>query len=280
MSGARHGALGLLLWLSFLAPAARAIIGGSTDAGDPAVALMVNTSSSTLCSGTLIGPQVFLTAAHCVLGDTDASHYQVVGGVEPLSSADWTASVTGVASNPDFDLATGAHSEGVLLLASVPPVAHLPWLASDPGGIYAPGVPFTAVGYGVTDPNQPATAGVKRSVDLALGTIDPTTFLSDSTGGKGPCEGDSGGPALAMVNQTETLIGVISQGDPACGQYALYARTDADAAFISTYAPEPGGAVGSALAAAVLTLLARSRSETGPQARPGPATPMRRLPTP
>ena len=262
MNGFRRLAVGLVLLLSggSLAPAARAIIGGSVDSGDPAVALMVNTSSITLCSGTLIGPQVFLTAAHCVADDLDSSHYQVLGGADPLTSADWTASVTSVVPNPAFDSGSGAHNEGVLLLATAPPVGHLPWLASDPGGIYAPGVPFTAVGYGVTDGQTQTGNGVKRSVDLVLGTIDPATFLSDSTGGKGPCSGDSGGPALGLVNQIETLIGVISQGDQACGQFAIYARTDADENFIASYAPEPG-ALSSALAAgAALALAARRRA--------------------
>jgi len=251
----------LALAAAAFAGEARAIVGGSVDAGDPAVAMVVNTSNQSLCSGTLLRSQVYLTAAHCLLGDTDPSHYMVLGGTSPLNVApDWTASVTGVVPNPAFDVATGAHNEGILQLATPAPVAPLPWLASDPGGVYAPGAPFTAVGYGVTNPNQSATAGVKRSVDLALGTIDPATFLSDSTGGMGPCEGDSGGPALAVVNQTKTLIGVISQGDPACGQDALYARTDADEAFIRTYAPEPNSGVAGSLAAGVVALLSHARA--------------------
>src|SRR5207248_5816393 len=45
------------------------IIGGTTDSGHAAVVLLYNSQNSSLCSGTIIAPNVVLTAAHCTVTD-------------------------------------------------------------------------------------------------------------------------------------------------------------------------------------------------------------------
>jgi hypothetical protein len=69
-------------------------------------------------------------------------------------------------------------------------------------------------------------------------------------------EGDDGGPAIALVSSRPTVIGTSSYGDASCANFASFQRTDAESAFIETYAPEPGVA---ALAATALAAAARRR---------------------
>lgn len=253
----------LLAWIALstgLAPEAGAIIGGVSDSGHPAVALMYNTMAGTECSGTVIAAQVFLTAAGCIADDSDASHYEVLGGATPFVTPDWTANVSSVVPNPAYDSMTLANDTGVLLLASAPPVSPLAWLASDPGGAYGLGSLFTTVGYGVSNAQSLQGDGVKRMVDIAISAADASTFSIDASHGKSPCLGDTGGPALEDVNQVETVIGLVAYGDQSCAQYAVYQRTDANATFIAAYAPEPGAGISVLLASAMLGWLARRRA--------------------
>ena len=243
-----------------LATDAGAIIGGTQDSGHPAVALMLDTMTGIECSGSLIAPQVLLTAAECIAGDSDASHYTVLGGATAFAAPDWSVGVSSVVVNPAYDFMTFSNDVGVLLLASAPPVSPFPWLATDPGGAYFPGIHFTAVGYGVSNAQSESGDGVRRMVGLTISIADASTFRIDATGGKSPCIGDQGGPALEVVNQVETVIGTFAYGDQACAQFAVYERTDANATFIAAYAPEPGAATSGGVASALLAWRARRRA--------------------
>src|SRR5215472_972293 len=74
-----------------------AIIGGTTDTGDPGVVLLYMTvpgqQGGSLCTGEVISPHVVLTAAHCT------------GGEDPsITNASWR-----VYLGPDFGNATTAN---------------------------------------------------------------------------------------------------------------------------------------------------------------------------
>jgi len=67
-------------------------------------------------------------------------------------------------------------------------------------------------------------------------------------------------PALEVVNHVETVIGIVAYGDQTCSQLAVYERTDANAAFIAAYAPEPGAASSGGVAFALLAWRACRRA--------------------
>src|SRR3989442_15248218 len=60
------------------------IQGGKPDSGDPAVGLLWMQSGG-FCTGTLIAPQVVLTAPHCV-NETVATFYTGRGSASPTTS--------------------------------------------------------------------------------------------------------------------------------------------------------------------------------------------------
>src|ERR1700722_15740530 len=78
----------------------QAIIGGSVDTADTAVVAVMDPSSSTLCSGTLVAPSVVLTAAHCVYL-VDPSALQVLVGTDS-TNPDQTIAVNRVVVYPTY----------------------------------------------------------------------------------------------------------------------------------------------------------------------------------
>lgn len=239
------------------APPADAIIGGTlVPDGTPAdaVVLIAYMGGSAICSGSLIAPTVVLTAATC-LPDLVPDNYAVLGGVDPFTAAAFTIAVSAVHRHPDYDAPTFAHDLGVLELASPAPVTPLPWRGEN-AGVYDPGLSVDFFGYGVTNASTLTGEGKRRTGAAPITTKEADSFLIDASQGQSPCAGDTGGPALPVdAVLGPFLMGVVSYGDQDCAQYASFTRTDANAAFIAQYAPEPSGPAAAGAAAFAIALL-------------------------
>src|SRR4051812_37597336 len=149
------------------------IVGGTTDTGDNAVALILfqdpsDASNAFVCTGTLISPNVILTAGHCVMQNEEcnspygpatchpnvASGYQVLGGSKPIdtntwqiTNPAWSADVTAVHGNPGYGSdSTGApfNDIGILVIGSIHVLSGsapspMPWLSATTASAYATG---------------------------------------------------------------------------------------------------------------------------------------------
>jgi hypothetical protein len=198
-----------------------AIRHGSADPGDEAVVAIVDTGGKTVCSGTLIAPHLVLTAAHCVdsrLGGIQAG--SVVFG-SSLADAASTIPIALTVENPQFDVGTRANDVAVLVLPSAATAGPLPLGTSAP----SVGATVRVVGWGLTGPDAGDT-GQKRQGTSKVTAVRSTIFdvVPDPSQ---PCEGDSGGPALATTSGAMSVVGVTSQGDSACELGATYTRVDA-----------------------------------------------------
>jgi hypothetical protein len=201
------------------------------------------------CSGTLIAPNVFLTAAHCDWGldrmaVTFASTY--VPGVSAVYWGDWHADpLYGGAQGDPNDLA-------VVVLDDAPGIrpAQLPTAGS------LSNLPrnqaFTSVGYGaqaVTIDHGPffhyadirymATSDTLFAINKAWLRISMNPTLGDG----GTCYGDSGGPNFLGAGATETNIVAATTitGDFMCRATNVVYRLDTESArsFLGQYLALP-----------------------------------------
>ena len=248
---------GIVVVVGCLIPAgsASAIINGQPDgSGHPEVgALLAQQAFSdgtwAECSGTLISPTVFLTAAHCDEGTSrvnvtfDSSYVYPTGATY---SGTWHA-------DPAFGKAQGnPHDIAVVVLDS--PVGITPAQLPGPNSLAGLGKDqkFTSVGYGAQAVSSGKGGKTFTYTDVrfvASGTLNSVTpsFLrisqNASHGDGGTCYGDSGGPNFLGAGSSETNIVAATTitGDTACRSTNVDFRLDTPSAraFLAGYVPIP-----------------------------------------
>ncbi len=222
--------------------AAPALPGARRDAGDPTAPAIVNglltsdfpttgvllsggdpDAAIAWCSGTLIGCETFLTAAHCVCEANGAACQSGSGAPDP---ADWLVflqhagffAVESVAIRTDFafPVADVAVLRLALPVAGVAPTAL-------PAGAPPFGTPGTIVGFGRAGGTS-QDYGLKRFGEVVTasctGPISNTTSVcwdfASPVGAPGAdsntCNADSGGPLLVDLGSGEAVAGVTSGG--------------------------------------------------------------------
>jgi len=243
-------ALTLVATLVAAAPVG-AITHGSVDgAGHPNVGGLVSPTQYSdgtwlYCSGTLIAPTVFLTAAHCaedngpamvtfdtayVAGDTT---YSGTFHVDPL--------YPGPMSNP-HDVAVVVLDKSVegITPARLPAAGSLSALPSNQL--------FTSVGYGAHQVTN-GPGGHRYLYDdvrkVATGTLNSTNkpwlriSMNPSVGNGGTCYGDSGGPNF--LGTTDIVAATTITGDAVCRATNVDYRMDTASAraFLSQFVTLP-----------------------------------------
>jgi secreted trypsin-like serine protease len=207
-------------------------------------------SDSFLCSGTVVASNIILTAGHCAENETTGAvetpgDYQVLTGSQSLSSPGQVSGVTQVIPYPAFDQSTLLGDAALLVLAT-PTTAAPGALASDPTdlSLYAAGTATVIIGWGIADSygDLPSTLQYGVSVVQSAGycaqqayelgatmdALDQLCAVDAPSDADGTCNGDSGGPILALVNQTWVEIGLTSFGAANCttGKPGFFTRTD------------------------------------------------------
>ena len=232
----------MVLGLLFASGVAQAIINGQPDGDEhPYVGMVYN--EETHCSGTLISPTVFLTAAHCTEFFEQAGS-QVWVTFESQADFDPDAAFTGVPyTHPDYDPQAGAFAPDVGMVVLDEPVTMSAYGQLPEVGIvegFETGQRLTLVGYGANNfevgsgPPEPTylltryRANVKFTGTRGLGNASgEDVYLkykgaSAGRGGEGGCSGDSGGPHL--LPGTPTVVAVESFGPSAVCAGAGYAQ--------------------------------------------------------
>jgi V8-like Glu-specific endopeptidase len=233
-----------------LAAPAGAITNGTADGnGHPNVGGLVADQAYSdgtwiYCSGTLVSPTVFLTAAHCAEGDrvrvTFSSAYQA-GDTTYVGT--WHADPAYNQSQSDpHDIAVVVLDKAVkgITPAKLPKSGSLSKLSGSQQ--------FTSVGYGAYD----VTSGpgghdyVYNDVrGVATGTLNTTTqawlkiSMNPSHGDGGTCYGDSGGPNF--LGSTDIVAGTTITGDTQCRSTNVDYRLDTASArnFLAPYVALP-----------------------------------------
>jgi V8-like Glu-specific endopeptidase len=195
------------------------------------------------CSGTLIAPRVFLTAAHCAEGDrvrvTFDADYQ---DGDKVYAGTWHADplYNGAQSDP--------HDIAVVVLDSAPRISPARLPAAGSLSTLPKDQQFTSVGYGAYEvTNSPGGHqylydDVRMVATGTLNSINPSWLrisMNPSTGNGGTCYGDSGGPNF--LGDSNVVAATTITGDAVCRSTNVGYRLDTPSArnFLDDYVTLP-----------------------------------------
>lgn len=246
-------AAGVVLLLS---TTAAAIVYGQPDGTDhPSVGALLapqaySDGTWATCSGTLISPTVFLTAAHCNWGleemaVTFDSEYDADTGTTYVGTWHADPRFRGAQGDP-YDLAVVVFPDAVpgITPSRLPTAGSLSDLAKDQG--------FTSVGYGAqsvsidrgptfhyADVRYAAWSDTLFAINKAWLRISMNPALGDG----GTCYGDSGGPNFlgAGEDETDVVAATTVTGDFMCRATNVVYRLDTESArtFLGQYVTLP-----------------------------------------
>lgn len=189
------------------------------------------------CTGTLIAPDVVLTAGHCI----DIEPYEVVTSTTDFARPGGEQiAVKWARAYPDWQQ---RYDVGVLMLEHMARPQPRPIAAAcHTNARLLESAPLTIVGYGLVTPA--GTDDNTRLHEASAPVLDP--FCTDAAGcepevrpngeftaggrGTDSCFGDSGGPAFLDTPAGPALVGVVSRGlalpGLPCGNGGVYVRAD------------------------------------------------------
>lgn len=210
-----------------------------------------------LCSGTLISPTVFLTAAHCIvyLESLGIAPHDVWVSFDPVFSPTAKLLRGTFHRDPLYGTApaSDAHDIAVVVLdkavritpALLPTAGLLDQMKADLSS-----QTFTAVGYGsVRDSQQGGPAGLfgggeRRYVTQSSNALNATWLrlsMNPATGNGGTCYGDSGGPHFLGGPDSDLVVSLTVTGDAVCKSTDTTYRIDTPSArdFLGNYVALP-----------------------------------------
>jgi len=251
------------------------IVYGTPDTTHTAVVAIIAADNTGVygCTGTIVQmtgiTAYILTAAHCcsdpvpslvVTGADCQAGYDYIQSGGTMPSNVYAIVPDSISADPLYDGNANYPVHDFCMLKAIMPAGTpaIP-VATGSDGLSV-GVTVEYVGYGVTQTNQNnslcehASAPVDQSVT--------STYFQYTEGGTthigGPCEGDSGGPALLPAGAAQSqqkVVGTTSYGDQNCRQYGVSMRV--------TSATGAGGFISNYLATAPITDGGTVQSDAG-----------------
>lgn len=239
-----------------------AIVGGEpgTEADIRSTIALVDASTGAQsCTGTLIAPQVVVTAAHCIVdvqgNVAEASSVQVVFGVLDTSEAsdEQRMNVSQVIPHPEYLKGeepvdeTGLGKDNDIAIYILQSAIDFPVVPVLPPSLVesamTEGRTIIVTGYGTIE-DQGEASGVLYTAETSLGKVVEFEFFAGGIGQPDTCPGDSGGPAYLDLDGAIHLIGATSRGrqdsEIGCGDGGVYSLVPAYLDWIAESASNAG----------------------------------------
>jgi len=206
------------------------IVGGVPTSDFPDC-VAVGAANRWCCTGTLVAPNVVITAGHCL---PRCAQRVFVGEDVDLPDEGRAITVLSRTAHPGWDSSDPTDDLSVLILAE--DVEHVPPRAIAGPDALTDAFAVRLAGYGNTDPFSTGGFGRRRMVDVPLaGTnpaygADPTSeFVAGAPAlDRDSCNGDSGGPAYVQVGGEWLVTGATSRATAdsvrPCGDGGIYTR--------------------------------------------------------
>jgi secreted trypsin-like serine protease len=188
-----------------------------------------------VCTGSLILPDVVLTAAHCI---SNSGTYFVQMGSDTLDGNNEPAfyEVDAVWKNPRYSKKTAINDVGLLKLTNTQTtVTPMPYAAKRDLAAVKRTKKFEILGWGINQAGEDATylrytqvteKGQAARAYYSSRYFNQTTmiaagrYLRKEKIYTGACSGDSGGPLLADIKGVKKVIGITSYGGRSCNTKA------------------------------------------------------------
>jgi hypothetical protein len=201
------------------------------------------------CTGTLVAPNVVITAGHCEGG---CSARIFIG--HNINAGGEIVNVANAVRHPEYHL-DGKHNDITVLILERDVTTVKPRTMATTAQVDKASM-VRAVGFGNTDPQSTGGYGLKRMVDIPVASVScaldgPARYGCDEglelvAGApflnKDSCNGDSGGPIYVKSGAQWSLAGATSRATVdstrPCGDGGIYVRVDKYATWIRSV---PGG---------------------------------------
>ncbi|CAB9518274.1 Vitamin K-dependent protein C (Fragment) [Seminavis robusta] len=176
------------------------------------------------CGGVLIHSDIVLTAAHCLLNDTNVLQYPVLVGGQTRHQALESRTITGHRRHPMYAPHLFDAYDFLLLQLDAPITSITPATLNTDAELPSPNAELTTMGYGHTQEFGSSMSPTLNKVNVHAipNCTDLHGWYQDKVmdivmlcagvlgGGKDACKGDSGGPLVDVT--TKVVMGLVSWG--------------------------------------------------------------------